>query len=160
MKKIYVDMYGVIADYEGAVKQATGHEIQEWIDSGQWEEVKEKLHNNKFYLNLSPMPLVEVLKKYIGQFEILTAVGDYASEEVAQEKARWLGFVFSDAAKQIKFNYVRKSHEKAKFSNEDALLIDDRSKSLIPFAAKGGRILHYKGDVSQDAFIDELFRGL
>lgn len=151
---LYIDMDGVIADYESAVPKYTGKTIQQWKDEKKWDKIKETLANSDFFLQLETMPLVEVLKKHIGKFEILTAVGHNNSEVVVQLKSMWLDQVFGVDA--VKMNWVYKSHEKQHFARHDTLLVDDRKKSCIPFANNDGQVMLFSNTPSQIDMVDQI----
>ena len=150
---VYIDMDGVIADYELAYEALFNMSIEN-TDPKDFEMIKSQMPARKFFEMLPPMPLVDVLMRHPGKFQILTACGDYDVELVAKQKLEWLTRVFGENVPV--FNWVAKSHEKARFANPNTLLIDDRAKCLIPFSNANGRILRYDGLASQDKLIDRI----
>jgi hypothetical protein len=156
---IYIDMDQTIADYERGVKLISGRSIEQWEKDGVWGQNKKKLKDPQFefFLRLQPLPLLHVLKNHIGKFEILSAVGDLHSEHIAQQQRDWIDKFLGE---EVVAHFVIKSHDKARFANSRSLLIDDRKKSLIPFAQNDGMILHFKNESSQVLYIEQLLEKL
>jgi len=142
--KIYVDLDGVLADFETGFKQKYGKPVSSVPDAELGKKYKTGFAKDKFFLNL---PLFPGSKQFINKLkddhdiEFLTAVSEYDSKENAKQKKIWANKHFPG----VPFNWVNKSHEKYKFAKPGVLLIDDREKSTKPFARAGGKtILHTK----------------
>lgn len=135
---IYIDMDGVVADFEKAVIDKTGSTIAEHIEAKQWDVVKKTFMCYDTFISLEPMPLMDVLKNHVGKFKILTATGYINEDDVKKAKLEWLcnhleGFDERD------FKAVPKSHEKAEYAVDiDDILVDDREKSIRPWTSEGG----------------------
>lgn len=158
--KIYVDMDNVCADYDYGINMLLTHYgllDNKMTRDENINKIKHLLPDANFYAALPPMPLIEVLKKYEGKYEILSSVGKYKPDLVINQKKAWLNFHL-DYTPVV--NFVSSGSEKYKYATEDALLIDDRKKCLIPFAHAGGKVLHYKSSKSNDEFIEELLKGV
>jgi len=150
IEKIYVDIDGVLADFQKSAEKKAGCSIEELMKQNKWQEFKKNLCFSDFFLELEEMPLVEVLKKHIGKFEIITACGNYNTEQVSKMKKTWIA---KTLGKEVKVHCVIKSHEKANFANSKSLLIDDRPKSVMPFIKSGGHAILFDNAKSQ---IDEI----
>lgn len=155
VKRVLVDMDGVVADFEKRVSDLFTVSIADMINNGSWQEVKEELCNSNFFFELEEMPLVAILKKHIGKFEILTAVGNYNTLGVVELKMLWLDKVFGQDH-NIPFHWVNKTHKKAEYAHKNTLLIDDRIKSTNPFENRGGQVILFNNEKEQITEIDNL----
>lgn len=154
--KVYVDMDGCVADFQKLAEEIAGCTIDSMVELGTWDEFKEGLCNSSFFYDLEEMPLVNILKKCIGKWEILTAVGNYNTQGVVELKKLWVEKVFG---KGIPFNYVVKSKAKAEFACENSFLIDDRVKSVKPFSEAGGSTMLFTGSEFQMKMIEAMLLG-
>ena len=82
--------------------------------------------------------LVDFVMAHFKSVKILTACG-YTPKDAKEQKTAW----FAEHYPQIECIVVAKSPDKAAYAHPYAILIDDRSKSIDPWVAKGGiGILH------------------
>ena len=148
---IYFDMDGVIADFN------TRYIIQSYIkgnypslyDFGKLSkedkyEIKEELFTYEFFRNMPPLSKgLELLKYYQKNYPnvvILSAIGSSShSDEIERAKREWL----KEHVGNITAHFVNKTEDKfnitklyPSFSNH--LLVDDRTKAVDPWIAKGG----------------------
>lgn len=139
---IYVDMDGVVADFEAAVKDKLGINM---TDRKQlWKKIKHYNDTvNGWFYSLPMMSDANQLWDFVtsnfSNVEILTASGSTPKDAAGQKRA-WIGDHFGY---DINVHVVGAASEKAAFAHDKALLIDDRGKAIDPFAAAGGlTILH------------------
>ena len=146
MMNLYVDMDGVISDFDEFIKdyypEMKHHE--RFRKAVTEENVFEVLADQEGGLLL--METIEDLKFKYGdklQVNFLTSVGTKDPELgtiVAQQKQKWL-----DSRKYLfKPLFVTEKKFKAKYAHEKALLIDDRPGSVEPFREAGGRAILHK----------------
>lgn len=157
--KIFLDLDGCIADFEGksnevcakyigpnfhmALKQFTKNGASDEDRKKFWGAVKKyQDEGHELWYDLEPMEdaheLVNYLKSTELPLEILTATGppEYGAKE---QKKRWVKKHFGD----IKVNTVRRAPDKAKFACEKCILIDDMEYAIDPFKEEGGiGVLH------------------
>lgn len=135
---IYVDLDGVLADLQSYVDQILG-EPGDLNNDDTWKRLREmgEPKFNKLELLPDAMTLWDYVKKY--NPNILTATG-HPVEKNEREKRQWI----EDNLTEYNDVYtVVASRNKSKWAWPDAILIDDREKSIEPWREKGGiGILH------------------
>ena len=142
--KVYVDLDGVLADFEGAVEERFGKTMDEMSKGELWGRIKHYNDQKEpWFYSLPKMQdadqLWDFLQKNFEQVEILTASGSTPKDAPGQKKA-WVG---DHLDYQTKANVVGAAGEKAAFAKPNTILIDDRDKAVNPFIAAGGMaILH------------------
>lgn len=149
INKIYLDLDGVLCDFEKGVIDATG---KPWKDYAKKSEAWRALYKaGDFYAKLEwtvdGKELWEYCKNY--NVEILTGIpmGNWAQKQ----KRNWCYRYLNDT---VCVNTVFAS-EKQNFATPDSLLIDDNARNIEQFITKGGQgILH----VSTATTIQELKR--
>jgi hypothetical protein len=142
--ELYVDMDGVLADFDVGVKNLTGKLIRQQSKKAMWEAIKADHEGEAtFFRNLPPMKcaleMFESLRRY--NPKILTSTGHIHPEGTAGQKRGWIAEHIGD---DIEVITVRKSDMKAQWvTGALSVLIDDRSKSIDPWNEAGGTgILH------------------
>jgi 5'-nucleotidase len=142
-KTIYVDMDGVVADFETGFNKLYDVQLND-LTKDELRVYKAKFAEDGFYENLPPFKnaydLIVALKAKYERVEILTAVGVFDTEEVIRQKRVWC----VKNLPLVRFKWVVKAATKDKYAAPDALLIDDRAKSYDPFKAAGGQICIHK----------------
>ena len=147
VEKIYFDMDGVLADFNGGVidfcdmeaPSLSGPEDKE-KDAEMWRRIKNVDH---FYANLDELPgsrcLFETLyKKYRDKCEILSSIPkpERGIEHAKEDKIDWIRRKFS---RDIKINIVESKKEKKNFcKGKGCILIDDMEQNILDWKAAGG----------------------
>jgi hypothetical protein len=131
MAQLFVDMDGVLADFDSGYEEAFGIRPSIHADNVDWELVRQ--HPN-FYLNLPPMPDFKQLWSFIAPFKpiVLTGVPRSAAEAPANKEAwvrRWLGDT------EIR---TCRSSEKCLHAKPGDILIDDWEKYRHKWEKAGG----------------------
>jgi 5'(3')-deoxyribonucleotidase len=145
--KLYVDMDGVLSDFDAAFRSING-------SSSDRVKFRKAVMENKIFRDLNFMPDTEQLLNHLKtlkdiDIEILTSVGTYdpfVGQEVKNQKTKWL----KERNINYKPNFVRSKAEKATYALNTSMsykfpniLIDDSTGCIDPFNAAGGRgILH------------------
>lgn len=153
--KLYLDSDGVLASFTSRVIEILdGRNIHEVSKGLLWSRIEKYDRDvQKFFEHLDLMPgaekLVEFAKANFENVAILTATG-YTPKDAAAQKHRWYAKNFPE----VHVICVAKSSDKAAYA-QDAILVDDREKSLEPWRQAGGiGILH----TSVDDTIEQLRR--
>ena len=146
---IYVDLDGVMANLQGYV-ESLGIDVKLQPGGGDWansEEIWKQLRQmgEPDFSKLELLPDAVKLWKYVRKYKpnILTATGKPVEKNDAQ-KRKW---VEEHLSGYNQVHTVVASANKAKWAWPDAILIDDRMKSIGPWRQKGGiGILHTSAD--------------
>ena len=143
---IYVDLDGVLADLQSEVEDILDIKITissgtDWDDSDEiWRLLREL--DELDFSKLKKLPDADQLWNYVKPYKpsILTATGQPAGRN-ARQKNDW---VKKNLTGYKEIHTVTASRMKAQqFAWPDAILIDDRLKSIGPWRQKGGiGILH------------------
>ncbi|CCK74083.1 protein of unknown function [Pseudotevenvirus RB43] len=140
--KFFFDMDGVLFDWEGSFIPMYGDPAR--MPEDELKKAKEAISKTDFYENLKPIEEGVALfchMRTLGEVAILTSVGKYNSEEVAEQKrkalVKLLGYL-------PEFHYTKSSGEKAAYAGQ-GVLFDDRAKAVLPFRKAGGKAILFVG---------------
>jgi hypothetical protein len=128
---LFVDMDGVLADFDLGYEAAFGIRPSIHADNVDWELVRQRKH---FYLNLPPMPDFQVLWSFIAPLKPIVLTGvPFSVLEAADNKRlwarRWLGDTEVRACR---------SSEKCLHAKPGDILIDDWEKYRRKWEKAGG----------------------
>ena len=153
MSTIYLDMDGVVADFEGYAEAVVGHRPKRGhrYSTDDWFKI---CVDERIYSKLELMPdavkLVDELKKIANDKEMNLA---FLSAVPRENNMQW---VFWDKTHWIKkrfpgiplflgpYTVDKKSHHK----QENDVLIDDRISNIEEWESVGGKAILYKDDVA------------
>lgn len=143
IEKIYIDMDGVLADFDRWKDERAKTDPRVLDDKTLWDAVKEVPH---FYATLEPMPEAFILMDYLRGLNvplaILTALPRRSSiPEAEQDKADWVKRHIGN----IEFNVGPYAIDKQRLSRPGHVLIDDNEKNIAQWNAKGGTAIFYEG---------------
>lgn len=147
--QIYCDLDGVLANFRKKCIETIGMDPDE-IEKDRalkdrfWTLIRARGTSGlTVWEDLEFMPGAEELWGFITPHKpiILTASGGF--KNAAEEKRAWVAKMLGDVETIV----VTHSKDKSNYANEQAILIDDLKKSIIPWTAKGGiGILHTSAD--------------
>jgi 5'(3')-deoxyribonucleotidase len=154
MSTIYVDMDGVVADFDGYVRDKLGFKNKPGIRFTQEEWVKIREYNPRIYRNLPVLNNAE---------QIVTSVqdiADYYHYDVkfltAVPKENDLGWAFCDKIDWVQENFPGipvwfgpYSTDKQRHHRPGDILIDDRKLNIEEWRSVGGRAILHTGDADQ-----------
>ena len=150
-RKIFLDMDGVLADFNGGVRKLCGIEpIKQPAtpeeDARLWKAVRKVPH---FYDKLEPLPgSVEMFRKIREAFgdrcSILTGIPrpDNRVRFARKDKIAWVRRILSD---DVAVHVVYRVDKPKYCSGKECILIDDFSKNLREWEAAGGTGLLFTG---------------
>ena len=152
MNVIYIDMDGVVADFDTFVGGVLGREIGWGTSQDLTDDEWVKLASiDRLYYQLPLMPdatkLVAYAKSLSTRFYIgfLTAIPRRTTIPTAQaDKQAWITKYFPG----MKMNIGPYSHDKQKWCTPGDILIDDRPSNIKEWEAAGGIAIYHTGDVN------------
>ena len=147
--KIYLDMDGVIADFDKRFKDISGMDPREFEDKYGtkefWNLIDEE-NKVKFWVGIPEMPgakaLVDYVKKY--NFELLTSPS--AKKQSYLGKLLWIRNhkdLFGGKPR-VNFKRAKEKHEVKSDLQTTDILIDDREDTISRWNEAGGTGIHYK----------------
>lgn len=150
---IYIDMDGVVADFDKYVSNFLGRQIG-WdvldITPEEWDRIAKIDH---FYLNLELIHestrMVALCKSFSTRFDVsfLTALPRQSTMPTAKDdKTQWLSKYFPG----MRINFGPFSRDKQNWCNEFDILIDDKPENIDQWNEKGGLGVLHKGTSHED----------
>ncbi len=143
--KVFLDMDGVLADFDRGVKELCGLPIRKQeiedkaADERMWQRIRETEH---FYDRLELMEDAERMFRLLeGQYgvhcEILTGIPKKKRGIITagEDKINWIRRKLS---KDIPVNVVYKEEKKNYCTGEECILIDDLARNIEEWEANGG----------------------
>ena len=157
--KIYVDMDGVIADFEKRYTQLYGKISEEQRRSVFRENFKDFIVTEQF-ATLELMPdarqLITALDKLDIPKEILSSTAyQEVYEVIAMQKARWLA-THNISWKQ---NFVPGKANKYKYATPDSIIIDDTLSVIYDWNKAGGIAIHHKSAHNTLVILEDYLSG-
>jgi len=158
MRTIYLDMDGVVADFDSYVSILLGRKIGWDSTTDLTDEEWERLASvDRLYYQFPLMPdatkLVAYVKSLSTRFHVgfLTAVPRRSTIPSAKDdKQAWINKYFPG----MRMDIGPYSHHKQKWCKPGDILIDDRPSNIEQCTAVGGIAIYHTGDV--DASIKRL----
>jgi predicted nucleotidyltransferase len=140
--KIYVDMDGVLSDWESQFKRYSGGIPVNTYDSLHGKQNRFKLVNKnspEYYANMPWMKDGKLLYNFVNSFPNVQILSHAADAKSKIGKQQWL----KDKGITFEANLVPNRKDKSKFATADSVLIDDREDVVNDFITAGGKaILH------------------
>jgi hypothetical protein len=163
-KSIYIDMDGVVADWESLARSILGHQPKDingrWPDA-EWQKVKAVDH---FYYQLATMARAEEMIALARRFRdelgwrlnMLTALPhDDSHPEAAADKYEWIDERWPD----IPVRLGPYSHDKWRHARPGDILVDDRPSNIQEWREAGGIAVHVTADYALAlAELEQLFK--
>ena len=152
MTQVFIDLDGVLADFDRHYEDVFGERPDKAADNVDWQKVREI---PTFYADLPLMPDAMVLWDFVSQLKappiILTGVPRLISEEAAANKRAWVDLNLGENVRMIGC----RSRDKSLYAKPGDILIDDWEKYRHIWLAAGGRwITHTSADRSIDQLLD------
>ena len=156
---IYLDMDGVVADFDKRFKDLSGLMPQEYIEKNDlnafWDLIDEK-HKVAFWRGIEIMPGAEKLVKFVEQypFEMLTAPSIKKQSIIG--KGLWVkdkvGTLYSTKPK-VTYRSAKQKHTVKPNLTKFDILIDDKGSTIDNWNAAGGTGIFYQ---NADQVINDL----
>lgn len=144
ISKIYLDMDGVIANFEKRYVERYGHVSEQVRRSVFRDNFKDFIETEQF-ATLDMMDDARELISYLESLDIPTEIlsstaYDEVFETISTQKCRWL------MTHNVKFlsNFVPGKRHKYKWARPDAVIIDDTFSVIEDWEKAGGIAIHHK----------------
>ncbi len=147
---LYLDMDGVLADFNQMIISITGKSPSQQSKADMWKAVKSYNNTKDFFLDIPVMKDAKKLIKFASEnvYEtcVLTACG-YTPRDSTHQKYKWIYKNFPELVGGMEV--VLNGKDKARWANHSTILIDDRPSCIDSFVGAGGvGILHHSVDES------------
>ncbi len=135
---IYCDLDGVLADFNGAFKELTGHDPDDVSKKELWTTV---LDTPNYWLNLHLMPDAEKLIRFLNKhpFTILTGIPKLGHSKATSEKRQWVTKYLGADVPVICCYSADKKH----LCQTNDILIDDFERNIQEWQSVGGTAIHH-----------------
>jgi hypothetical protein len=155
MKKIFVDMDGVLSDFEGRYRDLFNTEPGEKRDdkfSERWRILVDEEHFASFDLFSGAAKLIDYLDSKVSiQKAILSSTGGFIDHDaISDQKREWL-WAFGIEYPAI---FVPGKQYKPGYADADSLLIDDTLSIIKNFQNAGGHAIHHTNVDETISFIE------
>lgn len=145
-RQLFVDMDGVLADFDAHYKAVFGIDANKLLDNVDWSAVRVR---EGFYADMPPMPDMELLWEFVLPFDPILLTGVPMSVEEAPDNKR--AWARRHLGPEIEVRCCR-SKEKASHASPGDILIDDWEKYRDLWIAAGGVwITHLSANATIDA---------
>ena len=145
--KIYVDMDGVLTDWEDQFKRYSGGIPVNVYDNLYGKAKQYQLVNQNsptYYANMHWMKDGKLLYNFIKEFPHVEILSHAPDKKAFIGKMQWL----KNNQVPFKANLVPHREDKSKFANSDSVLIDDREDVVNDFIQAGGKAILHKDSIS------------
>lgn len=145
VEKVYLDMDGVLSDFDRGVRELCGLEPMDQMTATEtdndrlWNAVAKVDH---YYGKLEPIPgagamLRTLIEKYGDRVEILTGIPKPKRniQNAGTDKIQWMRRYFGP---EIKVNIVYREEKKERCHGKGDILIDDYQKNIDEWIKYGG----------------------
>lgn len=140
--KIYVDMDGVLSDWEAQFKRYSGGITVNTYDNLHGKQNRFNLVNKnspEYFANMPWMKDGKLLYNFVNSFPNVQILSHAPDAKSKIGKQQWL----KDKGITFEANLVPNRKDKSKFATDDSVLIDDREDVVNDFINAGGKaILH------------------
>lgn len=141
MEQVYIDMDGVVADFDLGIRGTYGCEYKDIDQAGFWNE---DIATKKFYENLptltAGMEMVRMIAEDHPVCFLTSTGGGRLHNEIARQKLLWLR---TQGLGQHAVIFCLDTAQKGMFVQPGAILIDDRQKACDAWEAAGGYAMQY-----------------
>ena len=148
--KIYLDMDGVVADFEQRFRDLSGMEPKEFEakygKNAFWDFIDEGDNKIKFWVGIPPMEGASQLVNYVSKHDYVMLTAPSIKKQSRLGKALWIrnhvGKIFPTKPTVI-FKAAKEKHKVKPSLTEKDILIDDKASTIDNWNAAGGTGILY-----------------
>lgn len=134
--RLFLDLDGVLADFDRGVKAVTGKRPEDLSMKVMWRELS---HHPDFFGTLEFMHDAQELWTFCAPHEPVILTGLPLGSWAPEQKRRWVAHMLGPHVRVI----TCMARDKHRHAGPGAVLVDDREKARAPWVAAGGIfILH------------------
>nr|CAI3971121.1 5'-3' deoxyribonucleotidase [Ochrobactrum phage ORM_20] len=157
---IFIDLDGVMADFDGYFFKRFGRVCQIMEDDEMWSLIDSEEPN--FFLNLPLMEnSIEIFAKTLEYAELapifLTACPKHTYHAAAEQKKEWVKRNICE--RSLVLPVLGGANKRCFLQNRGDVLIDDFEKNIIPWIQNGGHGIHHKSVEDTKQQLDQYFNG-
>ena len=143
--ELFLDLDGVLADFDRGVKAVTGKRPEELPMKIMWRELS---RHPDFFGTLDFMHDAQDLWRFCEPFEPTILTGLPLGSWAPEQKRRWVAHMLGPHVRVI----TCMARDKFKYGGPGKVLVDDREKARDPWESAGGHfILHTSAKTSIEA---------
>jgi hypothetical protein len=146
MTTLFLDLDGVLADFDSGVRQVTGRRPEELPLRTMWQALAKA---PRFFETLEFMHDAEALWRFCAPHHPTILTGLPLGSWAPQQKTRWVARMLGAHVPVI----TCMSRDKPRWSGPNHVLVDDRATAREGWEKKGGTFIHH---VSAEASIAQL----
>lgn len=135
-RKLFLDLDGVLADFDRGVEAVTGRRPHELAPSQMWPALA---RHKEFYATLAMMVDAHELWAFCRPYNPVILTGLPRGDWAEPQKRRWVANMLGADVEVI----TTMSRDKHKFASPGAVLVDDRRKLKEAWEAAGGVFVHH-----------------
>jgi hypothetical protein len=147
-RRLYLDLDGVLADFDRGVREATGRWPHELPVGWMWAALA---RHPDFFGTLEAMHDAEALWAFCAPHRPAILTGLPMGSWAPAQKRRWVARVLGGHVEVI----ACRSRDKPRWSGPGRVIVDDREALREPWEAAGGAFVHH---VSAERSVAELIR--
>jgi hypothetical protein len=147
--KLFLDLDGVLADFDRGVRDLTGRDPADLPLRGMWDTLARA---PDFFATLDFLPDAEALWRFCAPHDPIILSGLPQGQWAAAQKTQWVARMLGPQVRLI----TCMSRDKPRWSAPGHVLVDDRATTAAGWEAKGGRFLHHVSATQSIAALREL----
>ncbi len=148
-RPLFLDLDGVLADFDRGVRTVTGKRPEELPTKVMWRELS---RHKDFYGTLEFMHDAQDLWRFCEPFAPTILTGLPLGSWAPEQKRRWVAHMLGPHVKVI----TCMARDKHRYASPGAVLVDDREKARAPWETAGGTFVLHTGAKTSIAALKEL----
>ena len=149
MRRLFLDLDGVLADFERGVVSVTGQRPEELSAADMWQALRDA---SRFFETLDMMHDAETLWQFCKPFQPTILTGMPRGAWASAQKKNWVARVLGTSVEVI----TCYAYQKPLYAVHGAVLVDDLERARDGWERAGGVFVHHTGSESSITRLKEL----